>query len=80
MNLYIAEMHADPRKMPAEIAALGLPIEPWKPTDTLFLGALLARSIASDGGQELENAKLLTDLVAAHGGQRVTASSTTCCG
>ena len=51
VNLYIAEMHADPRKMPAEIAALALPIEPWKPTDTMFLGALMARQIASDGGQ-----------------------------
>jgi penicillin amidase len=67
VNLYLAEMHANPSKMPAEIAALALPIEPWKPTDTMFLGALMARQIASDGGQELENAKLLTDLVAAHG-------------
>ena len=67
VNLYIAEMHADPTKMPAEIAALGLPIEPWSPLDSLALGTLMARSVASDGGQELENAKLLNDLVAAHG-------------
>lgn len=67
VNLYIAEMHANPAKMPVEIAALGLPIEPWDAIDSLALGALMARSVASDGGQELENAKLLRDLVAAHG-------------
>ena len=67
VNLYIQEMHADTRKMPAEIAALGLPIEPWTAIDSLALGALMARNVASDGGQELENAKLLNDLIAAHG-------------
>jgi penicillin amidase len=53
--------------MPAEIAALGLPIEPWTALDSLALGALMARNVASDGGQELENAKLLADLITAHG-------------
>ena len=67
VNLYIQEMHTDPNKMPAEIAALGLPVEPWTAIDSLALGALMARNVASDGGQELENAKLLDDLVAAHG-------------
>jgi penicillin G amidase len=67
VNLYIAEMHADPRKMPAEIAALALPVELWTALDTLALGALMARQIASGGGQELDNATLLRDLVDAHG-------------
>jgi penicillin G amidase len=67
VNLYLVEMHADPRRMPAEIAALALPVEPWTALDTLALGALLTRRIASGGGQELENAQLLRDLVGAHG-------------
>jgi penicillin G amidase len=73
VNLYIAEMHADPRKMPAEIAALALPVEPWTELDTLALGALMARQIASGGGQELDNATLLRDLVEAHGPEEAQA-------
>lgn len=67
VNQYIAEMHADPRKMPAEIAALALPVEPWLPTDSFALGALIARSVASDGGQELGNAALMRDLITRYG-------------
>jgi len=67
VNQYIAEMHADPRKMPAEVAALALPLEPWTPIDSFALGALIARSVASDGGQELGNAALLRDLIADYG-------------
>ncbi|HVL91317.1 MAG TPA: penicillin acylase family protein [Actinomycetota bacterium] len=67
VNQYIAEMHADPRKMPAEIAALALPIEPWTPIDSFALGGLIARSVASDGGQELGNAALLRDLITTYG-------------
>jgi penicillin amidase len=69
VNLFIAEMHADPRKMPAEIAALSEPIEPWTALDSLALGALMARSVASDGGQELDNARLLEELIADHGNE-----------
>jgi penicillin amidase len=67
VNLWIAEMHSDPNKLPAEIAALAEPIEPWDALDSVALGALMARSVASDGGQELENVKLLTELVEKYG-------------
>jgi penicillin G amidase len=68
VNQYILEMHLSPAdKMPGEIAALALPLEPWTPLDSFALGALIARSVASDGGQELENAALLLDLISDHG-------------
>jgi acyl-homoserine lactone acylase PvdQ len=58
INAYIAEAMRDPRKMPAEYAALGVTPRRWEVTDSLATAVLLISQFTSNGGGELENAQL----------------------
>lgn len=54
INRYIREARVDPRKMPAEYAALGFPegAEEWKPTDTVAVASLIGGNFGGGGGVE----------------------------
>lgn len=60
VNRYIAEVTADPARLPFEFDAQ--PPAPWQPTDTLAVGELELTRFAIGGGGELDNARLLADL------------------
>ena len=64
INAYITEAMVDPRKLPAEYAALGVNPEPWELRHALSIFVLQARDSVEGFGQELENAALLADLQA----------------
>jgi penicillin amidase len=49
-------------KVPKEITAAGLQLEPWRPSDTAAIGAMMARRFGSGGGAELNNLRLLAAL------------------
>jgi penicillin amidase len=63
VNAFLAEAAADPSKAPAEFGLLGLDPEPWKPTDSLAIMTLEIRTFGQNGGNELDNARLLLDLL-----------------
>ena len=59
VNAYIADVRANPSKLPGEFGALGVPLEDWRVVDTLTIGVFLARTVPSDDGAELDNARAL---------------------
>ena len=59
VNAYIEEVRSDPSKLPGEFAALGVQLEDWTVRDTLTIGVFLARTVQSDDGAELDNARAL---------------------
>ena len=63
MNQCIAETRLDPSKMPGEYAALGHPggPEPWKVTDVIATGALVAGIFGKGGGDEVGAALVLQE-------------------
>jgi penicillin amidase len=63
VNTFLAEAAADPSKAPAEFGLLGLTPEPWTVTDSLAIAMLQIRRFGQNGGNELENARLLLDLL-----------------
>jgi acyl-homoserine lactone acylase PvdQ len=59
VNLYIREVRANPSKLPGEFAAVGTFPEEWRVIDSLTIGIFLARTVPSDDGEELANARAL---------------------
>jgi len=48
--------------LPAEITAAGITLQPWSPTDTAAIGAMMARRFGSGGGEELRAQQQLNSL------------------
>jgi penicillin amidase len=68
INRRIREVQLDPRKLPFEFVAYGVPlIEPWTVDDTVALQDVLILAFGSGGGNELAQAALLAELVRRHG-------------
>jgi penicillin amidase len=60
VNRHIQEVRTNPTLLPGEFAAVGaLPIEDWRVIDSLTIGIFLARTVPSDDGEELTNARAL---------------------
>lgn len=65
VNLRIAEDLADPvRKLPSEFVALGALPQPWSVTDSIAFAAVGLSIFGAEGGHEVQNACLLSDLAA----------------
>jgi penicillin G amidase len=62
VNTWIAHVKQTPADMPNEFTALNVPLTDWTLLDTLRIGVLLARTIPSDSGKELENLAALRKL------------------
>jgi acyl-homoserine lactone acylase PvdQ len=59
INQYIVEAIATPAlKMPAEYAAIGKPLQPWKVTDVIATASLIGGIFGKGGGGELGNAEV----------------------
>jgi penicillin G amidase len=63
VNRFLTEVAADPSLAPAEFSLLGLSPEPWSVTDSLAIAMLQIRRFGQNGGNELDNARLLLDLL-----------------
>ncbi len=63
VNSFLTEVAADPSKAPAEFGLLGLSPGPWDVTDSLAIAMLQIRRFGQNGGNELDNARLLLDLL-----------------
>ena len=59
INAYIAYLHTHPDQTPGEFTALGVPLRDWTVRDSARIGILLARTVPSGDGNELENAQVL---------------------
>lgn len=59
INSYIAYLRTHPTQVPGEFVALGVPLSDWSVRDSARVGILLARTVPSGDGNELENAKAL---------------------
>jgi penicillin G amidase len=57
INAWIAKVRSNPTLLPGEFAALGVQLNDWTAEDSLRIGVLLARTIPSDNGLELDNAR-----------------------
>ncbi|CAN5395774.1 hypothetical protein BH23ACT9_BH23ACT9_18010 [soil metagenome] len=68
-NAWIAEVMTDPRLLPAEYALLTTTPQPLTAIDVLASGVLITRSVASEGGNEMGNVRLLRELEAELGTQ-----------
>src|SRR3954468_7632270 len=62
VNAWIAHVRQTPADMPNEFTVLGVPLTDWKLLDTLRVGVLLARTIPSGDGLELQNLAALRKL------------------
>ena len=67
INKYISEAYVDPTKMPAEYAALGQTLQPWKGTDVIATASLIGGIFGKGGGGELGNAQVLESAIAKYG-------------
>jgi penicillin amidase len=63
VNRFLDEVAADSSLAPAEFGLLGLAPEPWSVTDSLAIATLQIRRFGQNGGNELDNARLLLDLL-----------------
>src|SRR5262245_1206475 len=63
VNRFLTEVAADPSLAPAEFSLLGLTPEPWSVTDSLAIAMLQIRRFGQNGGNELDDARLLLDLL-----------------
>ena len=59
INAYIDYLETHPDQVPGEFAALGVPLTDWTVRDSARVGVLLARTVPSGDGNELENAQVL---------------------
>ncbi|WP_108667521.1 penicillin acylase family protein [Euzebya rosea] len=66
-NEWIAEVNANPDLLPVEYALLSTRPEPLDLIDIAAAGVLITRSVAAEGGNEMDNVRLLRDLEAEHG-------------
>ena len=62
INAHIAEVRSDPQRLPGEFAALGVAPTDWTLLDTARVGVFLARTVPSDDGEEMLNARALKRL------------------
>src|SRR3954469_6300227 len=62
VNAWIAHVRQTPADMPSEFTALNVPLVDWKLLDTLRIGVLLARTIPSGDGNEIDNLAALRKL------------------
>src|SRR4051812_27182025 len=62
VNAWIAHVRQTPSDMPSEFTALGVPLRDWTLLDSLRIGVLLARTIPSGDGSELQNLAALRKL------------------
>ncbi len=74
INQYIDEACVNPLKMPGEYALINQPAypctHPWKPTDVLSIGSLVAGIFGKGGGGELSSALTLEALQKRFGAKR----------
>ncbi len=61
-NAWIDEVLRDPDKIPAEYALLSTIPEPLTLVDALAAGVYITRFVASEGGNDIHNARILRDL------------------
>ena len=57
INAWIAHVRSNPTLLPGEFPALGVQLTNWTAEDSLRIGVLLARTIPSGDGLELDNAR-----------------------
>jgi penicillin G amidase len=62
VNAWIAHVRQTPADMPNEFSALKVPLRNWTLLDSLRIGVLLARTIPSGDGNELQNLAALRSL------------------
>jgi acyl-homoserine lactone acylase PvdQ len=62
VNAWIAHVRQTPADMPNEFTALNVPLTDWTLLDSLRIGVLLARTIPSGDGAELQNLAALRKL------------------
>jgi penicillin amidase len=62
VNAWIAHVRRTPSDLPAEFSALKVPLTRWGLLDTLRISVLLARTIPSGDGNELDNLRALRAL------------------
>ena len=62
INAYIDYLSTHPTEIPGEFIALGVPLSDWKIRDSARIGILLARTVPSGDGNELENAQVLSQV------------------
>lgn len=62
VNAWIAHVRKTPADMPSEFAVLKVPLRNWGLIDSLRVGVLLARTIPSGDGNELQNLAALRSL------------------
>lgn len=63
-NAWIEEVLADPSLLPVEYVVLNTLPEPMETIDLMAAGVYITRTVASEGGQEMDNVALLRDLEA----------------
>ena len=59
INLWRQQLLTNPSQVPGEFGALGAVPDPWTVLDSLTIGIFLARTVPSDDGEELNNARAL---------------------
>ena len=62
INAYIDYLRTHPDEVPGEFVALGVPLTDWAVRDSARIGVLLARTVPSGNGNELENAQSLQSI------------------
>lgn len=62
INAYVDYLESHPDQVPGEFAALGVPLPEWSVRDSARVGILLARTVPSGDGNELENAQALAKI------------------
>lgn len=62
INAYIDYLQTHPTEIPGEFVALGVPLTDWTVRDSARIGILLARTVPSGDGNELENAQALAKI------------------
>nr|MBA2793527.1 penicillin acylase family protein [Thermoleophilaceae bacterium] len=62
INAWVEEVRKDPSKLPGEFAALQVDLPTWTLRDTARIGILLARTVPSGDGAEIENARALREI------------------
>ncbi|MEA2481232.1 MAG: penicillin amidase [Thermoleophilaceae bacterium] len=62
INAWIAKTRLDPTKLPGEFAATGDVMADWTTYDSTTIGVYLARTVPSDDGAEIDNARALAQI------------------
>ena len=62
VNAHIREVRLNPTRLPGEFVALGVAPNDWTVRDTLTIGVFLARTVPSDDGEEMNNARALAQI------------------